>query len=202
MWMPPPPLAKSCMHQLLTEAKGLSCHHKQNHKQSCKYIVKIQFEGFIYVENQEFKIYGLKIASCIKIQFSSNGHYSELVVIHFKLFWWGGVASYLHCSRSNTNLTFKLWIRISDILAIQCMNSYETDFHCWQILIWFQNRIHSGGGTRGFDLQMCFCCNCQRAFMQAENPQNRFQHEYNPRNKLERFVLPCLGFSKSLLFSS
>ena len=49
----------------------------------------------MYVENQEFKTYGLKIASCIEIQFSSNGHYSELVVIHFKLFWWGGVASYL-----------------------------------------------------------------------------------------------------------
>ena len=50
-------------------------------------VMQIQFDGFIYVENQEFKIYGLKIASCIKIQFSSNGHYSELVVIHFKLCW-------------------------------------------------------------------------------------------------------------------
>ena len=30
---------------------------------------------------------GLTIASCRKILFSSNEHYSELVVIHFKLFW-------------------------------------------------------------------------------------------------------------------
>ena len=55
------------------------------------------------------------------------------------------------------------------------VNSLETDFHAqvWTFHL-ISLRFQKSTRIREFDLQMCFCCNCQTAFMQAErsNPQN------------------------------